>query len=110
MLKVIQKKYSKYIAHPWVSNYIHYSALKDYLIDLINYWYEILWYDGIIIDEQWTLWPISLIFDFSRANYSFNEKNNLAIKNIDEILKKTKEEGYNLDNLYVDVVFRKVKQ
>jgi len=35
---------------------------------------------------------ISLIFDFSRENYSINEKNNLAIKNIKELLKRTVKE------------------
>ena len=102
----IKKKYISDIITPWWSDYIHFSVLKKFLQDIIDNWYEILWYDGIIVDKNWTLWPISLIFDFSRKEASKKKKNILALKNINTLYDEAKKEGYNLDNLYVDVVIK----
>ena len=103
---MIEKINKKYIIKSWNSNYIHNFILKEHIKELLKNWYEILWYDGIIINNEWTNWPLSLIFDFSRENYSINEKNNLAIKNIKELLKRTVKEWYNLNDLYVDIVYK----
>lgn len=88
--------------------YIHYSILKPLLNWLIKNWYEILWYDGIIIDNSWTLWPLWLIFDFSRKNYSPQEKNNFAIMNTNTLFEATKKYWYNMNNLYIDLVIKKI--
>lgn len=86
--------------------YIHFSIFELVLKHLINNWYEILWYDWIIIDDKWTLWPLSLIFDFSRWNNTFDEKNNLSLLNISKLYEIAKNEWYNLNNLYIDVVYQ----
>lgn len=105
MIEEINKKYKKYIIQPWGSVYIHSSVLKSYIMELITNWYKILWYDWIIFNKQWTLWPLLLIFDFCRKNNSYTEKNKLAIENIDNLIKTARKEWYNLDDLYVDIVF-----
>jgi hypothetical protein len=47
--------------------------------DLIDGWYEILWYDGMVINHKWTMSPVYLIFDFSRENNLGTQKNRLAM-------------------------------
>lgn len=106
MIEEINKRYKNNIIKPWGSNYIHSSKLKYYIIELINNWYEILWYDWIIINKRWTLWPMSLIFDFCRKDYTAEERNNLALNNIDELFNKAIKEGFLMDDLYVDIVIK----
>jgi len=91
----------------WKQRYITHSLLKDYIEELVNNWYEIHGYDGIIINEAGTLSPLSLIFDFTRENYSPEEKNTLAKENISLLIELAKTE-FNINNLYVDVVGSKI--
>ncbi len=86
--------------------YIHFTILKEVLEWLMENWYEILWYDGMIVNERWVEWPLSLIFDFSRKNYSVIERNKLALKNVDVLIKQTKEGWYDLNDLFVDLIIR----
>ncbi len=106
MIKKIKKKYVKNKPNSLSSSYIHYSKLKEYIIDLVKNWYEILWYDWIIINKKGTIWPVSLIFDFSINNKEVIDKYNTIIQSIPDLIKKTKDEWYNLEDLYVDVIFK----
>ena len=82
------------------------SKLREYLIYLISNWSIILWYDWLIITDKWTLWPLMLVFDFGRVWLWKDETNNLAIINVDELLERAISEGYDINNLYVDVVYK----
>lgn len=103
----IKDKYTQYIIQPWSVEYIHNSVFKDYVKDLIEWWYDILGYDWIIYNQKWTLSPLDLVFDFSRKkDLNMVQKNELALKWVDNLIKTAQEKQYVISDLYIDVVYR----
>lgn len=86
---------------------IQFSIFDEYIKDLINDWYIVLWYDVMIINDEWTLSPINLTFDFSRNINLSNEINELALTNLQNLNKKIKEGNYNIEEVYIYIVYKK---